>query len=111
MSTVVDPKVKDSRAEEFAHVPEEKEQESKFQYPGIPVTCDGSEAVVHVEIAVCHGSGAYPITSSTTMGAGFNAAVNNGNTNLWAIRSSSWSPKASTLRHRFAKGLRWRAGE
>ena len=83
MSTVVDPKVKDSRDKEFIHVPAEKETESKFQYPGIPVTCDGSEAVVHVEVAVCHGSGAYPITSSTSMGAGFNAAVNNGDTNLW----------------------------
>jgi pyruvate-ferredoxin/flavodoxin oxidoreductase len=55
----------------------------KFQYPGIPTTCDGAEAVVHVETHVCQGAGAYPITSSTTMGGGFNAAVMNGARNLW----------------------------
>jgi len=57
--------------------------EQKFQYPGIPTTCDGAEAVVHVEIQVAQAAGAYPITSSTTMGGGFNAAVMNGQTNLW----------------------------
>src|SRR5438874_13837395 len=57
--------------------------EQKFEYPGIPTTCDGAEAVVHVEINVCQAAGAYPITSSTTMGGGFNAAVMNGLTNLW----------------------------
>ena len=40
----------------------------KFPYPGIPTTCDGSETVVHVEIRVTQGAGAYPITSSTNMG-------------------------------------------
>lgn len=57
--------------------------ETKFEYPGIPTTCDGAEAVVHVEINVAQAAGAYPITSSTTMGGGFNAAVMNGQTNLW----------------------------
>src|SRR5262249_19500029 len=52
-------------------------------YPGIPTTCDGAEAVVHVEINVAQAAGAYPITSSTTMGGGFNAAVMNGGKNLW----------------------------
>src|SRR5919204_4632489 len=56
---------------------------TKYQYPGIPTTCDGAEAVVHVEIHICQAAGAYPITSSTTMGGGFNAAVMNGQTNLW----------------------------
>src|SRR5438552_14033318 len=63
--------------------PTEETPESKFEYPGIPTTCDGAEAVVHVEIQVCQAAGAYPITSSTTMGGGFNAAVMNGQTNLW----------------------------
>src|SRR5438552_5727261 len=58
-------------------------RESDFQYPGIPTTCDGAEAVVHVEIHVAQSAGAYPITSSTTMGGGFNAAVMNGQKNLW----------------------------
>src|SRR5580704_15975032 len=57
--------------------------ETKHEYPGIPTTCDGAEAVVHVEINVAQAAGAYPITSSTTMGGGFNAAVMNGQTNLW----------------------------
>src|SRR6201987_3934559 len=57
--------------------------EQKFAYPGIPTTCDGAEAVVHVEIHVAQAAGAYPITSSTTMGGGFNAAVMNGSANLW----------------------------
>src|SRR5438874_2160842 len=57
--------------------------EGDFQYPGIPTTCDGAEAVVHVEIQVAQAAGAYPITSSTTMGGGFNASVMNGGKNLW----------------------------
>src|SRR4051794_32862816 len=56
---------------------------AKYDYPGIPTTCDGSEAVVHVEINVAQAAGAYPITSSTSMGGGFNTAVMNGQTNLW----------------------------
>src|SRR6516162_8497483 len=63
--------------------PRETTPEQKFQYPGIPTTCDGAEAVVHVEIHVAQAAGAYPITSSTTMGGGFNAAVMNGGKNLW----------------------------
>src|SRR5215469_8148772 len=67
------------------HVPQavQEAHEQKFQYPGIPTTCDGAEAVVHVEINVAQAAGAYPITSSTTMGGGFNAAVMNGYKNLW----------------------------
>src|SRR4051794_17211331 len=56
---------------------------AKYEYPGIPTTCDGAEAVVHVEINVTQAAGAYPITSSTTMGGGYNAAVMNGQKNLW----------------------------
>src|SRR5947209_13028495 len=63
--------------------PVREEQPTSFQYPGIPTTCDGAEAVVHVEVHVAQAAGAYPITSSTTMGGGFNAAVMNGATNLW----------------------------
>ena len=56
------------------------------KYPGIPATCDGAEAVVHVETRISQGAGAFPITSSTTMGGGFNAAVSNGVKNLWGDR-------------------------
>src|SRR5215472_8613872 len=66
----------------------------KFQYPGIPTTCDGAEAVVHVEIAVAQSAGAYPITSSTTMGGGFNAAVMNGYKNLWGDNLMFFEPES-----------------
>jgi pyruvate-ferredoxin/flavodoxin oxidoreductase len=64
------------------------------QYPGIPTTCDGAEAVVHVEVRVCQAAGAYPITSSTTMGGGFNAAVMNGQTNLWGDSLLFFEPES-----------------
>ena len=54
--------------------PLEEIESGQYQYPGIPTTCDGAEAVVHVEVHVCQAAGAYPITSSTTMGGGFNAS-------------------------------------
>ncbi len=63
--------------------PADEGRDLKFEYPGIPTTCDGAETVVHVEIHVAQAAGAYPITSSTTMGGGFNAAVMNGQKNLW----------------------------
>src|SRR5205823_2913891 len=71
--------------QEPARIPQASrdEHEGSFEYPGIPTTCDGAEAVVHVEVNVCQAAGAYPITSSTTMGGGFNAAVMNGARNLW----------------------------
>src|SRR6516165_3625684 len=66
----------------------------KFQYPGIPTTCDGAEAVVHVEINIAQAAGAYPITSSTTMGGGFNAAVMNGYKNLWGDTLMFFEPES-----------------
>src|SRR3954469_23618729 len=68
--------------------------QDKFQYPGIPTTCDGAEAVVHVEINVAQGAGAYPITSSTTMGGGFNASVMNGGKNLWGDTLMFFEPES-----------------
>ncbi len=71
-----------------------KAEETRYQYPGIPTTCDGAEAVVHVEIHVAQAAGAYPITSSTTMGGGFNAAVTNGQTNLWGDPLMFFEPES-----------------
>ena len=68
--------------------------ETSYQYPGIPTTCDGAEAVVHVEINVTQAAGAYPITSSTTMGGGFNAAVMNGGKNLWGDPLMFFEPES-----------------
>src|SRR5207244_7954044 len=74
--------------------PVKKAPETRFQYPGIPTTCDGAEAVVHVEIHVAQAAGAYPITSSTTMGGGFNAAVMNGLKNLWGDSLLFFEPES-----------------
>jgi pyruvate-ferredoxin/flavodoxin oxidoreductase len=74
--------------------PLEKDIEQKFEYPGIPTTCDGAEAVVHVEIQISQAAGAYPITSSTTMGGGFNAAVMNGQKNLWGDPLMFFEPES-----------------
>ena len=67
---------------------------TSYQYPGIPTTCDGAEAVVHVEIAISQAAGAYPITSSTTMGGGFNGAVMNGQKNLFGDPLMFFEPES-----------------
>ncbi|MEK7774938.1 MAG: 2-oxoacid:acceptor oxidoreductase family protein [Candidatus Zixiibacteriota bacterium] len=56
---------------------------SEWQFPGKLVTMDGSEAVVWVEIHACSGASSYPITPSSSMGAGFQQAVADGKKNLW----------------------------
>lgn len=53
------------------------------RYPGVPTITDGAGAVVWVEIHITQAACAYPITSSTTMGGGYSAAVSNGHRNLW----------------------------
>src|SRR5947209_837482 len=68
--------------------------DASYQYPGIPTTCDGAEAVVHVETRISQAAGAYPITSSTTMGGGFNASVMNGLTNLWGDPLMFFEPES-----------------
>src|SRR6266849_5013540 len=74
--------------------PQPESTETRFQYPGIPTTCDGAEAVVHVEIHVAQAAGAYPITSSTTMGGGFNSAAMNGGKNLWGDALMFFEPES-----------------
>src|SRR6516162_6629029 len=78
------------------HVPQAIDQAdgSKFEYPGTPTTCDGAEAVVHVEVRISQAAGAYPITSSTTMGGGFNAAMMNGEKNLWGDELMFFEPES-----------------
>jgi pyruvate-ferredoxin/flavodoxin oxidoreductase len=86
-------------------IPLEQPVEQKFQYPGIPTTCDGAEAVVHVEVNVCQAAGAYPITSSTTMGGGFNAAVMNGYKNLWGDLITFTEPESEHSAASFCEGF------
>ena len=84
-------------------LPESTEQ--KFEYPGIPTTCDGAEAVVWVETRISQGSGAYPITSSTTMGGGFNNAVSNGIPNLWGDQLVFVEPESEHSAATFCEGF------
>jgi pyruvate-ferredoxin/flavodoxin oxidoreductase len=86
-------------------VPVERVVEPKFEYPGIPTTCDGAEAVVWVETRISQGSGAYPITSSTTMGGGFNAAVMNGIPNLWGEQLVFMEPESEHSAATFCEGF------
>lgn len=55
----------------------------QFPYPGIPTTSDGAGGVVWVDTNITQGACAYPITSSTTMGTGYQTEVANGKKNLW----------------------------
>lgn len=79
-----------------AQIPDtiKESQETRFQYPGIPTTADGSETVVHVEVHISQAAGAYPITSSTNMGGGYNAAVMNGGKNLWGDPLMFFEPES-----------------
>jgi pyruvate-ferredoxin/flavodoxin oxidoreductase len=80
-------------------------EEQTYQYPGTPTTCDGAEAVVWVETNICQGSGAYPITSSTTMGSGFNAARQNGIPNLWGDELVFVEPESEHSAATFCEGF------
>src|SRR5262245_66201860 len=91
--------------------PVEQEVEQKFEYPGMPTTCDGAEAVVHVEIQVAQAAGAYPITSSTTMGGGFNAAVMNGQKNLWGDPLMFFEPESEHSAATVCEGFAVRSEE
>jgi pyruvate-ferredoxin/flavodoxin oxidoreductase len=62
---------------------ESASSEHKPPFPGIPTTSDGAGMVVWVETHITQGACAYPITSSTTMGGGYQAEVANGKHNLW----------------------------
>jgi len=91
--------------DETRGTPASAESGPKFEYPGIPTTCDGAEAVVWVETRICQGSGAYPITSSTTMGAGFNQAVANGVPNLWGEELVFVEPESEHSAATFCEGF------
>jgi pyruvate-ferredoxin/flavodoxin oxidoreductase len=97
MATIIDDRTAD--------IPVEEVVEPKFQYPGIPTTCDGAEAIVWVETRISQGSGAFPITSSTTMGGGFNQAVTNGIPNLWGDQLVFMEPESEHSAASFCEGF------
>jgi pyruvate-ferredoxin/flavodoxin oxidoreductase len=78
---------------------------AKYQYPGIPTTCDGAEAVVWAETRISQGCGAFPITSSTTMGGGFNQAVASGIPNLWGDQLVFVEPESEHSSATFCEGF------
>jgi pyruvate-ferredoxin/flavodoxin oxidoreductase len=63
-------------------------------YPGIPTITDGAGAVVWVDTQITQGACAYPITSSTTMGAGYSAAFADAKENLWGERLAFIEPES-----------------
>jgi pyruvate-ferredoxin/flavodoxin oxidoreductase len=91
--------------ERTTDTPDAEAVEKKFQYPGIPTTCDGAEAIVWVETRISQGSGAFPITSSTTMGGGFNQAVSNGVPNLWGDQLVFMEPESEHSAASFCEGF------
>jgi len=66
----------------------------KPQFPGIPTTSDGAGMVVWVETHITQGACAYPITSSTTMGGGYQVEVANGKRNLWGEELAFIEPES-----------------
>ena len=70
------------------------EPQSKPPYPGIPTTSDGAGMVVWVETHITQGACAYPITSSTTMGGGYQVEVANGKRNLWGEELAFIEPES-----------------
>jgi pyruvate-ferredoxin/flavodoxin oxidoreductase len=73
---------------------ESSSTENKPPYPGIPTTSDGAGMVVWVETHITQGACAYPITSSTTMGGGYQAEVANGKKNLWGEELAFIEPES-----------------
>src|SRR5207244_8185181 len=73
---------------------ESSSTEQKPPFPGIPTTSDGAGMVVWVETHVTQGACAYPITSSTTMGGGYQAEVANGSRNLWGEELAFIEPES-----------------
>src|SRR5215510_4038736 len=69
-------------------------REEKAPYPGIPTTSDGAGMVVWVETHITQGACAYPITSSTTMGGGYQAEVANGKHNVWGEELAFIEPES-----------------
>ena len=67
---------------------------STIKYPGISTTADGAQMVVWSEIHVTQGAVAYPITSSTTMGQGYEEAASNGVENLWGDQLIFMEPES-----------------
>ena len=65
-----------------------------IKFPGIKSTADGAAIIVWVETHITQGACAYPITSSTTMGAGYQAIIANGGKNIWGEEMAFIGPES-----------------
>ena len=70
-----------------------RERDPRVPFPGIPTTSDGAGMVTWVETHITQGACAYPITSSTTMGGGYETEVANGKKNLWGEELAFVQPR------------------
>src|SRR5437868_8795782 len=71
-----------------------RERDLRVPFPGVPTTSDGAGMVTWVETHITQGACAYPITSSTTMGGGYQAEVANGKKNLWGEELAFIEPES-----------------
>jgi pyruvate-ferredoxin/flavodoxin oxidoreductase len=71
-----------------------RERDVRVPFPGIPTTSDGAGMVTWVETHITQGACAYPITSSTTMGGGYQVEVANGKKNLWGEELAFIEPES-----------------
>ena len=66
----------------------------RFSIPAFPRPATAPRPSFTSKSTSAQAAGAYPITSSTTMGGGFNAAVMNGDTNLWGDPLMFFEPES-----------------
>jgi pyruvate-ferredoxin/flavodoxin oxidoreductase len=78
---------------------------AQLRYPGIPVICDGSEAIASVETRISEGACSYPITPSTTMPSVYQAAVADGRRNLWGTPLAFLEPESEHSSASAAEGF------
>src|SRR5713101_5858575 len=71
-----------------------RERDVRVPFPGIPTTSDGAGMVTWVETHITQGACAYPITSSTSMGGGYQVEVANGKRNLWGDELAFIEPES-----------------
>src|SRR6266404_2767647 len=71
-----------------------RDRDLRVPFPGVPTTSDGAGMVTWVETHITQGACAYPITSSTTMGGGYQAEVANGKKNLWGEELAFIEPES-----------------
>src|SRR2546425_2267140 len=70
-----------------------RERDVRVPFPGIPTTSDGAGMGVWVETYITQGACAYPITSSTTMGGGYQAEVAYRPRNPWGEEMALIEPQ------------------